>query len=295
MDADHAQRREPLGAGGADVILAQHLQHRRARHPRHHRQRIGAQHDGWQDQVLRGGPEGALVAREQRIDQQEPGGRLDVVLHRDPARHRRQPELDREQQDQQQAPPEDRHRVAGERGRHHAVVEHRIAAHRRDDARRNAQQQREDDCAERQFDGGGEQREELAQHGFLRDQRFAQVAMQHPPDVDTVLHQHGPVQAVFLEQLRVPRGVDAALAGQRLDRVAGHQPDQEERQQRHPDEGRDDQRQARENETKHGKDKARKKRALFTSCPAVRAAGSCRPVSWAGRPGIRSRAVACSL
>ena len=34
-----------------------------------------------------------------------------------------------------------------------------------------------------------------------------------------------------MQQLRVARGVDAALAGQRLDRVAGHQADQDEREQ----------------------------------------------------------------
>ena len=75
--------------------------------------------------------------------------------------------------------------------------------------------------------------------------------MQHATDVDAVLHQHRPVEAVFLEQRLVPRGVDAALARHRLDRIAGHDPDQEERQQRHPDEGRNDEADPGEEEAEH--------------------------------------------
>ena len=46
-------------------------------------------------------------------------------------------------------------------------------------------------------------------------------------------------------------GVDAALAGHRLDRIARHDPDQEEREQRHSDEGRDDEADAGQQKAQH--------------------------------------------
>ena len=64
--------------------------------------------------------------------------------------------------------------------------------------------------------------------------------MQHAADVDAVLHEHRTVETVFLEQLGVAPGIDAALARHRLDGIAGNQADEEEREQRHPDERRND-------------------------------------------------------
>ncbi len=103
-----------------------------------------------------------------------------------------------------------------------------------------------------ELDRRREERGELAQHGLLRDHRLAEVAVQHAADVDAVLDEHGPVEPVFLEQRRVPRGIDAALAGHGLDRVAGHDPDQEEREQRHPEKGRDDEADPGEEKAQHG-------------------------------------------
>ena len=100
----------------------------------------------------------------------------------------------------------------------------------------------------RQFDRRRKQRQELLQHRGLRDDRLAQVAVQHAADVDAVLHQHRPVQAVFLEQRGVPRRVDAALAGQGLDRIARHQSNQQECHQRHAQKDGHDQAQAGQDE-----------------------------------------------
>ena len=61
----------------------------------------------------------------------------------------------------------------------------------------------------------------------------------------------GLVEAVFLAQLLVARGIDAALAGERLDRVAGNEADQEKGEQRDPDEGRDDEADAGQDEAEH--------------------------------------------
>ena len=74
--------------------------------------------------------------------------------------------------------------------------------------------------------------------------------MQHAPDIDAVLHQQRPVEAELLAQLR--RGASASMPrspAMRLDRVARHQPDQQEGEQRHAEEGRDDQADAGQDET----------------------------------------------
>ena len=57
--------RQALGARGADVVLAQHFEHRRARHARDHGERHGAEHDGRQDEMRQRRAERALIAREQ--------------------------------------------------------------------------------------------------------------------------------------------------------------------------------------------------------------------------------------
>ena len=70
---------------------------------------------------------------------------------------------------------------------------------------------------------------------------LTKLAVQHAGDIDGVLHHDRAVEAVFVAQLLVAHRVDAALAGERLDRVAGDQADEEKGQQGDPEEGRDDQ------------------------------------------------------
>jgi hypothetical protein len=77
------------------------------------------------------------------------------------------------------------------------------------------------------------------------------VAVQHPRDVDAVLDHDRPVESVLLAQHLVAYGIDAALAGERLDRVAWNQPDQEECEQRHSEERGNDEGQPGQQETKH--------------------------------------------
>ena len=109
----------------------------------------------------------------------------------------------------------------------------------------------EDDGAERQLDGRREQRRELAQHRLLRDHRLAEIALEDAGQIDPVLDEDRLVEAVFLAQLLVAGGIDAALAGKRFDRIARYEADEEEGQQRDPDEGRDDQADAGEDESEH--------------------------------------------
>jgi len=77
--------------------------------------------------------------------------------------------------------------------------------------------------------------------------------VEHSTDVDAVLDQHGAIESVLLEQRRVSRRVDAALARHGLDRVARNEPDQEEREQCHADECRYDEREPGQQETQHEK------------------------------------------
>ena len=115
---DHAPARQALGARGAHVVLAQHFEHRRARHPRDHRQRNRAERDRRQDQVRQRRAERARCRPARSVStSMKPVAAGTSYCDGDAARHRRPAELHREEQDQQQRPPEDRHRVAGQRQR----------------------------------------------------------------------------------------------------------------------------------------------------------------------------------
>ncbi len=129
----------------------------------------------------------------------------------------------------------------------------------------------------RELDGRRKERANSLSDRLLRDHRLAEVAVQHAADVDPVLDEHRPVQTVLLEQRRVPRGIDAPLAGHGLDRVAGHDADQGEREQRHPDERRNDEAEPGEEKADHRE--AESGRLLKHSSPAVRPANAGEPGS----------------
>src|SRR5206468_115859 len=128
------------------------------------RERNGAEHDGGQDQVRDDRLEGALLARQQAVDQHQPGGGPDEVPNVDTARDRGPVQVPREQDDEQQAPPEDRHRVADEGGAHQPLVDDGAATGGGEDAGRDAQHDGEDDGAQRELDRRREQRQELLDH-----------------------------------------------------------------------------------------------------------------------------------
>src|SRR5713226_7261822 len=205
MGADHPARRQSLGACRADVVLAEHFEHCRARHPRDDGERLGSEHDHRQDEMRERRAEGAGIVRAPGIDEQEAGHRLDEVLHRDAPRDRRPPERDREQQDRQQAPPEDRHRVTGERHAHDAVVEDRVALDRGDDAGRQAEDDGEENGASGELDGRREERAELLDHRRVGNRRDAEIALQYGLYIYRVLQgdlgisavTHAPVIKVF--------------------------------------------------------------------------------------------------
>ena len=95
----------------------------------------------------------------------------------------------------------------------------------------------------------------------MRDDGSAEITVQQATDVDGVLHQHRTVEAILLAQGLVPHGVDAALPGQRLDRIARHQPYEHEGQKGDPNEGRDHETQPGEDEPEHRRSVTRTKRS----------------------------------
>ena len=116
------------------------------------------------------------------------------------------------------------------------MVEDRVAVDRGENAGRQAERQRKQHGAERKLDGRGKQRRKLGDHRLARDDRAAEIAMHDATDVAAVLNEERLVEPVFAQQLRVTCGIDAALARHGLDRVAGHDADQEESKQRKADE-----------------------------------------------------------
>ncbi len=85
----------------------------------------------------------------------------------------------------------------------------------------------------------------------MRRQRGSEIAFEHLSDVVGVLHRQGPIKSELVQQARAARGIHAALARQVLDRIAGNQMNQRERQQRHADERGHDQRDATQDEADH--------------------------------------------
>jgi hypothetical protein len=120
---DDAATRQPLGAGGAHVILVQDLEHRGAGHAGDDGERHGAEHDRRQDEMTQGVEESARLIGHERVDGHEPGRLVERVVDEvDAARDRQKPKPDRNEHDQEQAPPEDRHRIPEQRDRHQRLV-----------------------------------------------------------------------------------------------------------------------------------------------------------------------------
>ena len=86
----------------------------------------------------------------------------------------------------------------------------------------------------------------------MGSERRPEIAFRHLCDVLGVLHRKRSVEAEFVQQSLAPRRIHSALAGEVLDRIAWYEVDQREREQRHADEGRDDQCRAAEDEGEHG-------------------------------------------
>jgi hypothetical protein len=131
------------------------------------------------------------------------------------------------------------------------MVEGRAPAHGREDAGRQPDRERDDERAGRQLDGRGKQDQKLVQDRLLGDDRLAQVALQHLAQEAEVLLPQRPVETHLVQQPGVARRIDAALADQQLDGIAGDQANKGERRRRNPEEGGHEHEQAGRDKTEH--------------------------------------------
>ena len=159
--------------------------------------------------------------------------------------------LNRDDENEHQAPPENRHRETGKRDAHQGVIDDSPSSRRRDDTRRYPKQQREEHRAQRKLDRRRKEGQELLDHGLGRDQRCAEIAMREVAHVAQELLPDRPVEAVLMEQQRVPFGRDAALAGAHFDGIAGDEADRQEGQEGDREKGRDYLERAPEDEADH--------------------------------------------
>jgi hypothetical protein len=86
----------------------------------------------------------------------------------------------------------------------------------------------------------------------MRDEGETKIAVQHMVDINGVLHGERLVETVFGKKPCVALRVDAALAGQRLNGIAGNEMDENEGDEREPDESGNDEADPGEDEAKHG-------------------------------------------
>ena len=202
MLADHVPLGQALGARGQHVVLAERLQHRRAREPRDARGVEGRQHHGGHDEVS----EPAHAARGQ------------------PA------QLHGEEVDQHEAEPEARRGLA-ERHQHGARMVHRaVAAHRGGDAERHREGERQQHGRPRQQQRGRQSLEHEAERVTPVAQRLSEVAAHGAPHEACVLHEERIVEAQALAVLVDVLGLDVHRHEEQH-RVAG--------QAHHPEHGRE--------------------------------------------------------
>ena len=212
---DDGARRHALGARRADVILAEHLEHRRARHPRD----IGGHDDGEID----GG-------------EREVAQSLDRIVERPGADHREPAQLDGKDEEQQDRRDEAGKRKAEQRADAGDIVDPGVAAQRRPDAERDADERAEHDRRHRQVDRVGQDVAHLFDDRLAGHQRVAPFAAHGVDEEVDVLRADRLVDAQAVahvgERLRA-----RLIAEDRLRRIARqharqHEDDGEHREQR---------------------------------------------------------------
>ncbi len=153
---------EPLGPGGADIVLPQHFQHHGARHPHRGGRIVRPQNQTRDDEH----PETAQ--RIFREGNHEHRGRPTPPDGREDHHHQGQPEIGRGQPDDGDAASQ--------------VVGGRILTHRRVDAHRQGDYQSDDDGHQPQLKGDGQSTDDLLLYRQMAaKQGFAQGTLQEKP------------------------------------------------------------------------------------------------------------------
>src|SRR5437762_5727312 len=157
MPSQHEPRPQALRSRRADVVSAQHVEHRRARHPHRRGREREAECDRWEKQELQIA-EG--VAHE-----------VDVAAGvREPAK------IQREQDDDERAEPEARQREPDQATDPREDVETRAAAHRRQQPERYPDRHGDERRGGRELERRGQPLRDLDQDGTARPYGVARVA-----------------------------------------------------------------------------------------------------------------------
>ena len=211
MAQHDAAAAQPLGAGGADVIGAQHVDHRRAHHP-----------------AVPARPQQA--ERQRRQDQMGEGA---VAADGEPA------QLDREDIKQQQADHELRGGHRQERADHQRLVGQPPARQRGHDAHGDAQSQFAEDRGNHQQQGGRQARGDQFRHFGLLQIAAPHVALHQPAQVAPVLHHERLIEAQLLADVfhrlrrgRPPRNLAHRIGGQDIKQKEGDEADPKQDQRR---------------------------------------------------------------
>ena len=167
-----------LGVGGADVVLAEHLEHARAHHARGEGHLDEAERDRGQDHVAEERPE-AVAERPE-------------LAHGQPA------QLDAEREHQEQAEPEGRDREAGQRQRHRRLVEPGVRAQRGEQAERDGERDGEDLRRDRQRDRRLEPLEDGRGDRTAEKDRLPEVGVRQPAQIAAELNGEGLIEAEIL-------------------------------------------------------------------------------------------------
>ena len=201
---------QALGAGGAHVVGAQHLDHRVARLAHEHRGQPGAEHERRHEHALE-------IADGILGERHEAGGGQPAEAHGD-------------EQDQHDPEPEVGDRHAAQRHPAGQHVPGGVAADGRHDPGRNGDGQRDQQRQQRQLDRDRQLGGDHPRHRRAGADRLAEVAGRGQAEPAQVLHRQRSVESVLLADLLDPGGVGVG-AGQHPGRIAGD----------HPHAGEDDQ------------------------------------------------------
>ncbi len=219
---------QTLGPGRPDVVLPQHLQHHRARHPHRRGREAGAEDEAGDDEHA---DVGQRILAE--VKQSEPRRPAPPDAGKD-ENYEGQPEVGGGQ-------PED-----GDAAPH--VIAEGVLAHRRVDADRQRDHQADDQRRRPQLQGDGHSGKDLLLHGPMAPEQglTERTAQQDPRQPAHVRYVRWDIQPQHLAQpLLVVLGHAYLMVGQQdVDDVAGELAHRKEHQHAQDEQGRNEQQQA---------------------------------------------------
>src|SRR5580765_2271279 len=225
--ADDGALGQALGARRADIVLADDLEHARAREPRERGGGRRAERDGGQDQV----PEDIRHAA--------------AAIGRAHAARREPAELQRKHDDEHDARPEHRQAHPGDRHAHAQAVEPGILLDRGDDARGQTEHDGDGERAGGEHERRLEAEQDLREHGPAERDGAAEIPLNHVPHPPKVLDDEWLIESeIAVEALDILLG--GLGAEHDRGRIARGQVQDGEDQHRDPEEDGDREQQAAE-------------------------------------------------